>query len=453
MPLFGTDGIRGTYGSYPITEEFCERLAKAAVLTSPSSRQRVDPQPSIMIARDTRLSGPRLESAFTRACLDLGVEVHTCGVIPTPLLAFLVSTSQVSMGLMISASHNPDEDNGFKFFDENGRKYDVDWEENVERKIDENIEYSPSKKGNIKQFVIPDLYFDRCLELCPNKLKNGYTKVVLDCANGAWSEFAPRFLRNLGFEVVAIGEFHEGARINDGCGSTHLDFVRSHVLENDADLGIAFDGDGDRVLLVDDLGNTVTGDQILYLLALRLRKTSDSVLGVVGTVMTNGALDAAFNDIDIELVRVSVGDRNISEELRRRIWPIGGEASGHLINTLISPAGDGLLAALQVLALMQLEGRSLNELLSGIQLHTQSFTNMRLNSVGSSTWILEDPELKSFIRDIENRSHINRVLLRESGTEPVLRIMVEGSHPEWTTRWPNDIESFISKLSHNRIQQ
>ena len=446
MPLFGTDGIRGTYGSYPITEEFCERLAKAAVLTSPISQQRVDPQPSIMIARDTRLSGPSLESTFTRACLELGVDVYSCGVIPTPLLAFLVSTSQVSMGLMISASHNPDEDNGFKFFDENGCKYDVDWEDEVERKIDENIEYSPSSKGNIKQFVIPDLYFDRCLELCPSKSKNGNIKVVVDCANGAWSEYAPRFLRNLGFEVVVIGEFHEGARINDGCGSTYLDFVRSHVQENNADLGIAFDGDGDRVLLVDHLGNTVTGDQILYLLALRLKKTSGSVPGVVGTVMTNGALDAVFNDIDIELVRVSVGDRNISEELRRRIWHIGGEASGHLINTHVSPAGDGLLAALQVLALMQLEEKSLNELLSGIQLHTQALKNMSLNASGSSAWILEHPTLKSLIEFIESKPHINRVLLRESGTEPLLRIMVEGSHPEWTTAYPSDIERCILDL-------
>jgi len=417
---FGTDGIRGRVGEHPMTAEFALRLASAAAQVLAPDGGRV------VIGKDTRVSGYMFEAALEAGFVAAGMDVLLLGPLPTPGIAHLTRELDADLGVVISASHNPYVDNGIKFFDGNGAKLPDSIEEKIESFLSQPaITRNSSSLGLAKRVDSAREDYQRfCLSTVPPGFRLDDLKIVLDCSHGAGYKVAPRVMTALGAEIVPIGCSPNGKNINDGCGTTHPELMRVTVTALGADLGIAFDGDGDRVLMVDGQGNLVDGDQLLYVLA-NARRAAGTLAGpVVGTLMTNFGLERAFSDVGIDFRRAKVGDRYVLELLNETGGQLGGETSGHLLCLDKTTTGDGLISALQVLIVMEESRKSLYELTRGMPRYPQTLINVRTERRVEPT---NSAEIQSAIQDIERRlADRGRVLVRASGTEPVVRVMVEG---------------------------
>lgn len=423
---FGTDGIRGRVGQSPITPDFVMRLGYAAgkVLLE-KIEMPVGERPSVLIGKDTRLSGYMLESALEAGFAAAGVDVYLVGPIPTPAVAYLTRALRLQAGIVISASHNPYYDNGIKFFSAQGTKLPDEVELAIEDAIDQPmICVSPAELGRAKR--IDDArgrYIEFCKSTFPNDLDLRGLKIVVDCAHGAAYQTAPDVFHELGAEVITIGAKPNGLNINDGFGATSPSALRDAVLAHQADLGLALDGDADRIQMVDAEGNLYDGDQLLYALVCS-RAKKGAVAGVVGTLMTNLALEHALGRLSVPFARAAVGDRYVVEMLHDKGWLFGGENSGHLLALDRHTTGDGVVAALQVLAALREVGGSLKTLLSGLTLYPQKLINVPMAK--GFPW-KDDPAIQSALLATEAKmAGRGRVLLRASGTEPLLRVMVEG---------------------------
>lgn len=419
---FGTDGVRGTVGDDPMSAEFALRLASAA------AQVLVPEGGTVLIGKDTRVSGYMFESALEAGFIAAGADVLLLGPLPTPGIANLTQVFKANLGVVISASHNVYSDNGIKFFDADGAKLSDDVEEKIEALLEQPaITLSSGKLGQAKRIdTARSRYQEFCISTFPEDLNLNGMKIVFDGANGAGYKVGPRTLNELGAEVITIGCSPNGRNINDGCGSMQPELLQKTVVAADAAVGIALDGDGDRVVMVDELGETVDGDQLLYVLATS-RKADGLLKGpVVGTVMSNLGLEHALRRHDIEFCRAAVGDRYVLEALRERGGTIGGETSGHMICLDKTTTGDGLVSALQILAIMGRTGKKLSELTSGMARYPQTMVNVRTSGK-------LDPDQVPEIRDAVSRAEselaqTGRVVLRASGTEPVIRVMVEGEN-------------------------
>ncbi|SDU38210.1 phosphoglucosamine mutase [Halopseudomonas salegens] len=419
---FGTDGIRGQVGQHPITPEFMLKLGWAV---GTAFGGEVDCK--VVIGKDTRISGYMFESALEAGLSAAGAEVKLLGPMPTPAIAYLTRTFQADVGIVISASHNPFYDNGIKFFSASGSKLPDEMELEIERLVDGPMSVVDSSLlGKVARI---DDASGRYIEFCKSSVPVGTSfrgmKIVLDCAHGATYKVAPSVFAELGADVSVIGATPDGLNINAEVGSTHTQALRTAVLKQGADLGIAFDGDGDRVMMVDSQGNEIDGDQLLYIMAMDLHERDLLRGGVVGTQMSNLGLELALGKQGIELVRARVGDRYVMSELRTRNWILGGESSGHLVCLNKTSTGDGIIAALQVLKALERSGKSLPEALSGMQKCPQTLINVRYQAGTQAP--LDDPGLQDAVAAAEQRlADRGRVLLRLSGTEPLIRVMVEG---------------------------
>ena len=418
---FGTDGIRGTVGQAPITPDFVLRLGHAVGRVLKSHQQKA----TVLIGKDTRISGYMLESALEAGFASAGVDVLLTGPLPTPGVAYLTRALRLDLGVVISASHNPFGDNGIKFFSARGEKLPDAWEQEVEAALAETPCWVDSAAlGKARRL---DDAQGRYVEFCKSTVSAEFTlkglKLVIDGAHGAAYQVAPSVFHELGAEVIAIGCSPDGLNINDGFGATHPDALVSAVRAHHADYGIALDGDADRLQLVDAGGRLYNGDELLYLMVLDRLARGHPPKGVVGTLMTNLAIEQALRARGIEFVRTKVGDRYVLEELLARGWQLGGEGSGHLIALDCHTTGDGLVSALQVLQAVVRSGRSLAQLLEGVALFPQVLVNVRL--VPGQDW-QQSAALAALQQDVlAELGKRGRLLIRPSGTEPLLRVMVE----------------------------
>ncbi|MGM0824649.1 MAG: phosphoglucosamine mutase [Pseudomonadota bacterium] len=422
---FGTDGIRGTVGQPPITADFMLKLGWAAgqVLRREKGRTRV------LIGKDTRISGYMFESALESGLSAAGADVALLGPMPTPGIAYLTRTFRADAGIVISASHNPFEDNGIKFFSAEGKKLADDIEDRIETMLDAPLTTADAAQLG-KAMRIDDAagrYIEFCKSTLPDRLSLHGLTIVLDCAHGATYHIAPSVFRELGAEVSVIGGSPDGLNINQQVGSTHPAALRAAVIQQGADLGIAFDGDGDRVLLVDSDGREVDGDDILYLIARDRQARGLLEGGVVGTLMSNFGLAMALEKMGIPFERAKVGDRYVMERMAANQWELGGESSGHIVCSHVQSTGDGIVSALQVLALMMREQQSLPALLRGLEKVPQSLVNVRLPAGANAKEVMASEPLQQAVSALESElGDEGRVLLRASGTEPLIRVMVEG---------------------------
>jgi phosphoglucosamine mutase len=418
---FGTDGIRGTVGQAPITPDFVLRLAHAVGRVL----RRTEARPTVLIGKDTRISGYMLEGALESGFNSAGVDVVLLGPLPTPGVAYLTRAQRASLGVVISASHNPFDDNGIKFFSAQGSKLSDDWEREVETVLgSEPVWVDSAHLGKTRRL---DDASGRYIEFCKSTFANNLTlkglRIVVDGAHGAAYQIAPKVFHELGAEVVAIGCSPDGMNINHGVGATHTEAIVEAVKLHRADLGVALDGDADRLQLVDPQGRLFNGDELLYLMLDDRLRRGESVPGVVGTLMTNMAVELAIQARGVEFVRAKVGDRYVLEELERHQWVLGGEGSGHLLALDKHTTGDGLISALQVLQTMVRSGESLSDLLKDVTLFPQTLINVRLKP--GQDW-KSNAELEAQTRAVEAElGQTGRVLIRASGTEPLLRVMVE----------------------------
>ena len=419
---FGTDGIRGKVGESLINPEFMLKLGWAVgrVLAS-------DAHAKVIIGKDTRISGYMLESALEAGLSAAGVDIFLLGPMPTPAIAYLTRTLRASAGIMISASHNPFYDNGVKFFYANGMKLSDELEWAIEAQLTEPLKMvSSAELGKAER--ISDArgrYIEFCKSTFPTQLTLNGLKIVVDCANGATYHIAPEVFHELGAEVISISKEPNGLNINQQCGATHLESLQNAVIEYQAHLGIALDGDGDRVIMVDEKGEIVDGDELICILAKARLEEKGKKFGVVGTVMSNLGLEQALKEMDIEFKRAQVGDRYVMEMLHALDWNLGGESSGHVVNLDLTTTGDGIITALQVLRAMQFAEKSLHEMKKIMTKRPQVLINIPAQNCHS---LLEKESFKAHIRYIENElKDLGRVLLRLSGTEPVVRVMVEAS--------------------------
>ncbi|MFT0140341.1 phosphoglucosamine mutase [Alcanivoracaceae bacterium MT1] len=417
---FGTDGIRGTVGEAPITPDFVLKLGWAAgrVLAARGGSK-------ILIGKDTRISGYMFESALEAGISAAGVDVRLLGPIPTPGIAYLTRTLHAQAGIVISASHNPYTDNGIKFFGADGRKLNDQIEQDIEHMLDEPISVVGSDRiGKVRR--IDDArgrYIEFVKSTAPGLSLAGLT-IVVDTANGAAYHIAPDVLEELGANVLPMANTPDGFNINRGCGSTSPEALQRKVLESGADLGLALDGDADRLIMVDDQGEVVDGDQLLYVIARDRQRNGALHGGVVGTLMSNYGLELALEQQGIPFARAKVGDRYVMEQLDSRGWLLGGESSGHLVCLDRTSTGDGMVAALQVLAALSREGRGLRDAVAEAPLVPQTLINVRGDNRDG---FMERPELRQAVSDVEAElAGKGRVLLRPSGTEPLVRVMVEG---------------------------
>ena len=417
---FGTDGVRGKVGTYPITPDFALKLGWAAgkVLASQGSR-------TVLIGKDTRISGYMLESALEAGLAAAGLTAAFTGPMPTPAVAYLTRTFRLEAGIVISASHNPYYDNGIKFFSSQGTKLPDDIEEAIEAMLDQPMDCVESADLG-KASRISDAagrYIEFCKSTFPAHLGLDSYKIVLDCANGATYHIAPNVLRELGAEVIEIGTDPNGININEKCGATDVKALQEKVLETKADVGLAYDGDGDRIMMVDHLGNKVDGDQILFIIAREALRSGQLKGGVVGTLMSNMSLEIALKMLGVPFVRANVGDRYVLEKMVEHNWTLGGENSGHIIIADKNTTGDGIIASLAVLSAMVQHRLSLNELASAVKLFPQVLINVRFAGGANP---LESEAVKAVAADVEKRLEgKGRILLRKSGTEPLIRVMVE----------------------------
>ncbi|MEE2000228.1 phosphoglucosamine mutase [Alkalimonas sp. MEB108] len=418
---FGTDGVRGKVGDFPITPEFAMKLGWAAgrVLSKSGTRK-------VLIGKDTRISGYLLETALEAGLVAAGVDVRLLGPMPTPAVAYLTRTFRAEAGIVISASHNPYYDNGIKFFSADGTKLPDETELAIENELEQPMVCVPSEQLG-KAVRVDDAagrYIEFCKSHLPNHMSLKGVRLVLDCAHGATYHIAPNVFRELGAEVTVIGASPDGLNINANCGATHTVPLQEKVVELKADLGIAYDGDGDRVMMVDHTGRVIDGDEIVYIIARAAQKQKRLHGGVVGTLMSNMGLELALAELNIPFLRSKVGDRYVMELLREHDWRIGGENSGHVLNLDHTCTGDGIIASLQVLTAMIQEQQSLADISQGMAKLPQVLVNVKFEK---GTAPLEKQNVKQAIADVEAKLGTKgRVLIRKSGTEPLIRVMVEG---------------------------
>jgi phosphoglucosamine mutase len=437
---FGTDGIRGRVGSASINPEFMLKLgwALGRVLGADGQRKKV------IIGKDTRISGYMLESALEAGLSAAGADVRLLGPMPTPAIAYFTQTLRATAGVVISASHNPFEDNGIKFFSADGSKLPDHVELAIEAEIEKTMEIVPSADLGKAMRVndAPGRYIEFCKSTIPSLTRLSGLKIVVDCANGATYHIAPNVFTELGADVTAIGDKPDGFNINRQCGSTAPEALQKKVLESGADAGIALDGDGDRVILVDAAGNLVNGDQIIYIIAKDRHQRGMLKGGVVGTLMSNYGLEKAIADLKVPFLRTRVGDRYVLEALREQNWKIGGESSGHIVCLDKTTTGDGIVAALQVLAIMVKQEKTLRELYEGSSLLPQSLVNLKTNN---ATMLANNPRVLDAVSTLDQiLKGEGRVLLRASGTEPLLRVMVEGLDIQKVSQHAQNLSDEIS---------
>ena len=421
MSYFGTDGIRGKFGELPITPEFALKLGFAAgkVLKKHTKKNK----PIVVLGKDTRLSGYILEAALQAGLNAAGVYVHLLGPLPTPAIAHLTRALHASLGIVISASHNPYFDNGIKFFSCEGKKLPDAWQEEINQELQQElkIEDTANLGKSVRVKDANGRYIEFCKSTFPYHLDLNDLTIVVDCANGAAYNVGPAVFRELGAKVIAIHNEPNGLNINENCGSTHPENLQKAVLEHQADLGVAFDGDADRVILVDSQGKQIDGDHILYILATQ---GSKKPAGIVGTLMSNMALELALEKAKVPLLRANVGDRYVLQGLEENGWVIGGEPSGHILTLDKSTTGDAIIAALQVLTVMVEKNKALHELVADFKLLPNVLENVRLANMFDPYSV---PALvEEFDRAKEQLKGRGRLLIRKSGTEPVIRVMVEG---------------------------
>ena len=418
---FGTDGIRGTVGKAPITADFALRLAHAVGRVLKRTQER----PTVLIGKDTRISGYMLEAAMEAGFNAAGVDVILLGPLPTPGVAYLTRAQRASLGVVISASHNPYQDNGIKFFSAQGTKLPDAWEEEVESLIDAEPAWVDSRNlGKTRRLNdAAGRYIEFCKSTFANDLSLRGLKIVVDAAHGAAYQIAPQVFHELGADVVAIGCQPDGLNINDGVGATHPEALALAVRANHADYGIALDGDADRLQMVDAQGRIFNGDEVLFLMVQDRLQRNESVGGVVGTLMTNMAVEKALEGQGVPMVRAKVGDRYVLEELQRRQWILGGEGSGHLLALDKHTTGDGLVSALQVLQACTRSGKTMATLLDALILYPQVMVNVRLQP--NQDWKSNTALAQAQTSAEKELGDCGRVLIRASGTEPLLRVMVE----------------------------
>lgn len=417
--FFGTDGIRGTVGDAVINAKFM--LQVGLVLGSVLGRSGAK---KALIGRDTRESGLMIESALVAGLLSSGMDVNLLGILPTPAIAHLSATFGADVGIVISASHNPYYDNGVKFFDSKGFKLNDEIEAQIEREILEGGLKTAEKLGKVDRISDPGSYYDEfCKKTLPDTFHLRHKKIVLDCAEGATFQIGPHIFSQHGATLTTIHNTPNGRNINENCGATNVKSLQEKVREISADVGIAFDGDGDRLMMVDHLGEVVDGDELLFILAQEKMRHSPSQ-GVVGTLMSNLGLEKALKNEHIDFCRAKVGDRYVLQEMLRRHWKLGGENSGHIIDLDLATTGDGIIAALQILNVMMQTGKNLHELKNGMKKFPQVLINV---PIGSARDITQYPKIQNAVSDAEQSLNDHgRVLLRASGTEPLIRVMVEG---------------------------
>ena len=439
---FGTDGIRGEVGKFPIVPDFVMRLGYAAgqVLAKNAPTHG---KPTVLIGKDTRVSGYLLEAALEAGFSAAGVDVMLCGPMPTPAVAYLTRALRLSAGVVISASHNPYHDNGIKFFSANGDKLDDAIELQIEAALNESMNCVDSAHlGKAKRLDdAAGRYIEFCKSTFPTHLNLHGLKLVLDCAHGAAYHIAPHVFHELGAEVISIGVHPNGKNINDGVGATAPQALIDKVKQEKADLGIALDGDADRLQLVDATGRLFNGDELLYLIAKSRKDAGEKVDGVVGTLMTNMAVEKAIEAEGIHFARAKVGDRYVLEQLKEKNWLLGGEGSGHLICLDKHTTGDGIVAALQVLTDIKQSNQTLAQLLQKVTLFPQILINVRYKQ--GYQW-QSDAKMQSAITQAEQQlAGSGRVLIRASGTEPVLRVMVEAQDAQMAKEQAQKIASVI----------
>ncbi|VEG13815.1 phosphoglucosamine mutase [Moraxella cuniculi] len=449
MGYFGTDGIRGQFGEFPITPDFLLRLGFGAgkVLAAKFPNKR----PSVLIGKDTRLSGYVIEAALQAGFNAAGVDVYMLGPLPTPAIAHLVTSFHADMGVVISASHNPYQDNGVKFFSHEGKKISDEFQDAINAELDVLI--GDNQQG-LKRLVgiqadaigknhrVDDAkgrYIEYCKGSFPYHFNLSHLKIVIDCANGAGYSVAPSVLQELGAKVIAINDSPDGININSNCGSTHPQTLQQAVREQAADVGLALDGDGDRIIMVDETGNIVDGDGILYILANHLKP-----VGVVGTLMSNVALQLALAERGVEFHRAKVGDRYVMQDLQERGWTIGGEPSGHILCLDKSRTGDAIVAGLQVLSCMVETGKKLSELVAGYTPFPQTLINVRVSKISDP---YANTQLANIFADAEQQLQgKGRLLVRKSGTEPVIRVMVEHQDAATCQQMANQLAEAVQRI-------
>jgi len=442
---FGTDGVRGLVGQYPISPEFVMKLGYAAgkVLASQGTHK-------VLIGKDTRISGYMLESALEAGFSAAGTDIMLLGPMPTPAIAYLTKTFRGEAGVVISASHNPYYDNGIKFFSSNGEKLPDEIELAIEAELDKDMECVPSDKLG-KATRINDAtgrYIEFCKSNFPSQLSLKGLKIVVDCANGATYHIAPNVFRELGAEVIALAAEPDGININEECGATSMAMISKAVVEHQADLGIALDGDGDRLMMVDHTGYVIDGDEAVFIIASNDLKAGNMRGGVVGTQMSNMGLELALADLGVPFARSKVGDRYVMEMLKQNNWDLGAENSGHIINLKHTSTGDGIIAALNVLTAVCQSGESLHQLRQGMSKLPQILVNVRLTPEAFSQQdpLTADGVITAVHNVNEKLKGQGRVLLRKSGTEPLIRVMVEGANKAEVSAYANEIADEVKKV-------
>ena len=439
---FGTDGIRGKVGEHPITADFMLKLGWAAgqVLTRHAQGKK-----RVLIGKDTRVSGYMFESALEAGLIAAGVDVDMLGPMPTPAIAYLTRAFRASAGIVISASHNPVEDNGIKFFAADGYKLPDDVELEIEALMDQplvtNGSFSLGKARRISDAT------GRYIEFCKGTLPPGFSlsglRVALDCAHGSTYNAAPKVFKELGASTITMGNEPNGFNINDQCGSTHMAGLQELVLSEKADFGVALDGDGDRVLLVDENGEIVDGDELIYIIAQHRHASVEGCNGVAGTQMSNLGLELALKEMGIPFTRTKVGDRYVVEALNAKGWSLGGEASGHVLCGDLNTTGDGIVAALQVILAVSESGKTLSELKAGMSKFPQTMINVRL---AKKIDISDNQVINEAVADAEAKlDGRGRVLLRPSGTEPLIRVMVEGEDQVLVDQLVSDMAKIVQQ--------
>ncbi|MGI0118352.1 phosphoglucosamine mutase [Zooshikella sp. RANM57] len=442
--FFGTDGIRGTVGEFPITPDFMLKLGWAAGRVFAGKQQS-----KIIIGKDTRISGYMFESALEAGLSAAGVNVDLLGPMPTPAVAYLTRTFRAQAGIVISASHNPYQDNGIKFFSGKGLKLDDDIELQIEQMLDQDMTVVGSDAiGKVTRINdAAGRYIEYCKSTVNGSVSLKGLKIVVDAANGATYHVGPAVFRELGAEVIAIGVSPNGMNINKNVGSTSLGSLQQAVMDQQADLGIAFDGDGDRVLMVDHKGCVVDGDELLYIIARHQQQHKALQGGVVGTLMTNLGVEKALESASIPFIRAKVGDRYVNEQLISNNWCLGGESSGHIICRHVTTTGDGIVSALQVLKAMFCAEQNLYELRQGVQKYPQIMINVKMKQQLN---ISNNAAVQQAVAHAENRlADKGRVLLRPSGTEPVIRVMVEGENEQLVSQLANELAGVVQQAASN----
>ncbi len=438
---FGTDGIRGKVGGSVMTAEFALKLGYAAGKVLGEAM----PSKTIVIGKDTRVSGYMLESALEAGLASAGINIILFGPMPTPAVAWLTKTLHASAGIVISASHNPYYDNGIKFFNQNGQKLNDAQELAIEALLDQPMQMVESAElGKAKRLEdVAGRYIEFCKRAANRQILAG-KKIVLDCANGASYHIAPQVFAELGADVTVIGNKPDGFNINKDCGSTEVSVLSEMVVETKADLGVALDGDGDRVVMVDHTGNEVNGDQLIFMVAKHLQQNNHLDGGVVGTLMSNQGMEAGLKQLGIPFVRADVGDRYVHQELCKRNWILGGESSGHILNLNLAGTGDGIISALMVLDVIMETGKSLKDLAAEMQMYPQVMINVQHDAPKE---LAQNQSLLDAAQQVDDElGDDGRVLIRPSGTEPKLRVMVEAKEADVAQQHAAQLAELAEKL-------